>query len=163
MFFLPVALDGMGRIFTFLTMFDKYLNRKQKIKLTLWLFKHFPVLGELLMMAYVAFLLHGYNLMVMENVTRDVFLSMLMCLFVLINGVLMFVSDILGFCWLHRAMFGYMALVGLCICYEQFVGFGDMLTPSRWLILGIGAVLNAYIITHWKKYKECNKNACNYD
>ncbi len=62
------------------------------------------------------------------------------------------------FCWIHRAFCGYNLLVNACIKYEKLFGFGTLLTPARWFVLALGAVLFAlYFRRKWlvknKKYR----------
>ena len=135
----------------------KLITKKRKHILTLWMFKHYPVLGSILMNIYVGVLIEGHYLTFVHNTASNSFIGMLCLLFLMINFVLMFVSDILGFCWLHRAMFAYMGLVGSCISYEYFIGFGNLLLLSRIIVFIIGIALLIYTIIHWKEFK-CSHN-----
>lgn len=134
----------------------KLITKKQKHILALWMFKHYPVLGSILMNVYVGVLIEGQHLTFVHNTASNSFIGMLCILFLMINFVLMFVSDILGFCWLHRAMFAYMGLVGSCISYEYFLGFGNFLFLSRIVVFLVGLCLNIYVIRHWSKYRRHN-------
>ena len=63
-----------------------------------------------------------------------------------ISAVLMVVLLILlsirfGFCKLHKAMIIYMGVMTLCICIQEYEGFGLLLRAVRIVMLVIGVVL----------------------
>ena len=133
------------------------ITKKQEYLLTLWMFKYYPVIGSFLMWLYVGLLIFDNHLIFEHNITSDSFIGIVCILFLMINFVLIFVSDVLKFCWLHRAMFVYMGLVGSCISYEYFIGFGSLLLLSRVIVFIIGIILLLYMILHWKRFnKSCN-------
>ena len=63
-----------------------------------------------------------------------------------ISAVLMVVLLILlsfrfGFCKLHKAMIIYMGVMTLCICIQEYEGFGLLVRAVRIIMLVIGVVL----------------------
>ena len=63
-----------------------------------------------------------------------------------ISAVLMVVLLILlsfrfGFCKLHKAMIIYMGVMTLCICIQEYEGFGLLVRAVRIVMLVIGVVL----------------------
>ena len=136
---------------------ERLITKRQEYLLTLWMFKYYPVIGSFLMWLYVGLLIFDNHLIFEHNITSDSFIGIVCILFLMINFVLIFVSDVLKFCWLHRAMFVYMGLVGSCISYEYFIGFGSLLLLSRVIVFIIGIILLLYMILHWKRFnKSCN-------
>ena len=101
---------------------ERLITKRQEYLLTLWMFKYYPVIGSFLMWLYVGLLIFDNHLIFEHNITSDSFIGIVCLLFLMINFVLIFVSDVLKFCWLHRAIFVYMGLVGSCISYEYFIG-----------------------------------------
>ena len=142
----------------------RFITKRQKYLLTLWMFKYYPVVGSFIMWLYVGLLTFDNHLIFEHNITSDSFIGMVCLLFLMINFVLIFVSDILNFCWLHRAMFVYMGIVGSCISYEYFIGVGNLLLPSRVIVFILGIILLLYMILHWKVFnKSCNIRSKCYD
>ena len=106
------------------------------------MFKYYPVLDSILTNIYVEVLVSGNHLTFIHNTASNTFIVILCILFLMINFVLIFISYILGFCWLHRSMFAYIGLVGSCISYEYFIGFGRALLISRVIVLIVGVNMN---------------------
>ena len=133
------------------------ITKRQEYLLTLWMFKYYPVIGSFLMWLYVGLLIFDNHLIFDHNITSDSFIGMVCLLFLMINFVLIFVNDVFKLCWLHRVMFVYIGLVGSCISYEYFIGFGSLLLLSRVIVFIIGIILLLYMILHWKRFnKSCN-------
>lgn len=131
----------------------RLITKRQEYLLTLWMFKYYPVVGSFIMWLYVGLLIFDNHLIFEHNITSDSFIGMVCLLFLMINFVLIFVSDLLKFCWLHRPMFAYMGLVGSCISYEYFIGFGSLLLLSRIIVFILGIVLLIYMIIHWRGFR----------
>lgn len=76
----------------------------------------------------------------------------------LVFALMVVLSVAFGFCWIHRAFCAYNLLVNACIEYEKLFGFGTLLTPARWFVLALGAVLfflyfrRKWLVKH-KKYR----------
>ena len=81
------------------------ITKRQEYLLTLWMFKYYPVIGSFLIWLYVGLLIFDNRLIFEHNITSDSFISMACFLFLMINFVLIFVSDVLKLCRLPRAMF----------------------------------------------------------
>lgn len=64
------------------------------------------------------------------------------------------ISGLFKFCWLHKAFTIYSLCVDLCINYERLMGFGPILQPLRVAIFILGIVLFILLIVKFKKYKE---------
>ena len=98
------------------------ITKKQEYLLTLLMFKYYSVIGFFLIWLYVGLLIFDNHLIFEHNITSGSFIGMVCLLFLMINFVLIFVSDVFKLCWLHRVMFVYIGLVESCISYEYFIG-----------------------------------------
>lgn len=98
------------------------ITKKQEYLLTLLMFKYYSVIGFFIIWLYVGLLIFDNHLIFKHNITSGSFIGMVCLLFLMINFVLIFVSDVFKLCWLSRAMFVYIGLVGSCISYEYFIG-----------------------------------------
>lgn len=108
-----------------------------------------PPVGAGLMMCHTASLLCGRVWTIASVIARSA---------LLVFALMVVLSVAFGFCWIHRAFCGYNLLVNACIEYEKLFGFGMLLTPARWFVLALGAVLFAlYFRRKWlvknKKYR----------
>lgn len=72
----------------------------------------------------------------------------------------------MGFCSLHRYFIAYTSIVSYCIKFQDSIGFGNFLTPMRWIMLIVEIILFIILIRHIfvRKIKlfshgcnECNK------
>ena len=126
------------------------ITKRQEYLLTLWMFKYYPVIDSFLMWLYVGLLIFDNHLIFKHNITSDSFIGMVCLLFLMINFVLIFVSDVLKFCEFYRIMFIYIRLVESCISYEYFIGFWNLLLFSRIIIFSFRIILLLYIIFYWK-------------
>ena len=132
----------------------RLITKRQEYLLTLWMFKYYPVIGSFLMWLYVGLLIFDNHLIFEHNITSDSFIGIVCLLFLMINFVLIFVSDVLKLCRLPRAMFVYIGLVESCISYEYFIGFGNLLLLSRVIVFLLGIILLLYMIFHWKGFNK---------
>ena len=72
----------------------RFITKRQKYLLTLWMFKYYPVVGSFIMWLYVGLLTFDNHLIFEHNITSDSFIGMVCLLFLMINFVLIFVSDV---------------------------------------------------------------------
>lgn len=108
-----------------------------------------PFVGAAMMMGHLSALVCGYHWSLANIIGKSslIVFFLLLCL-----------SVTFGYCWIHRAFCGYNFLVNACIEYEKLFGFGTLLTPARWFVLALGAVLfflyfrRKWLVKH-KKYK----------
>ena len=132
----------------------RLITKRQEYLLTLWMFKYYPVIGSFLIWLYVGLLIFDNRLIFKHNITSDSFISMACFLFLMINFVLIFVSDVLKLCRLPRAMFVYIGLVESCISYEYFIGFENLLLLSRVIVFLLEIILVLYMILYWKRFNK---------
>ena len=72
----------------------------------------------------------------------------------IIPSILIFsMSTLFKFCYLHKALTIYSLAVDLCINYQRYIGFGDMLHISRLIMFYIGVVLFILLLFNFNKYK----------
>ena len=77
---------------------ERLITKRQEYLLTLWMFKYYPVIGSFLMWLYVGLLIFDNHLIFEHNITSDSFIGMVCLLFLMINFVLIFVSDVFKLC-----------------------------------------------------------------
>ena len=132
----------------------RFITKRQKYLLTLWMFKYYPVVGSFIMWLYVGLLTFDNHLIFEHNITSDSFIGMVCLLFLMINFVLIFVSDVLKLFRLPRAMFVYIGLVESCISYEYFIGFENLLLLSRVIVFLLEIILVLYMILYGKRFNK---------
>ena len=132
----------------------RLITKRQEYLLTLWMFKYYPVIGSFLIWLYVGLLIFDNHLIFEHNITSDSFIGMVCILFLMINFVLIFVSDVLKSCEFYRVMFVYIRLVESCISYEYFIGFGNLLLLSRVIVFLLEIILVLYMILYWKRFNK---------
>ena len=64
------------------------------------------------------------------------------------------ISSLFRFCWLHKLFTIYSLCIDLCINYERYIGFSFMLQPFRIVAFIIGIILFILLIVKFEKYKE---------
>ena len=64
------------------------------------------------------------------------------------------ISSLFKFCWLHKLFTIYSLCIDLCINYERYIGFSFMLQPFRIVAFIIGIILFILLIVKFEKYKE---------
>lgn len=96
------------------------------------------------MLIYCILIVLGIDLMFAETIMGcALFLSILiLCL-----------SGIFEFCYIHKALTIYSLIVDLCININRYIGFGILKMPILYLIIFIGLVLFTLLIIRIKKYK----------
>lgn len=118
-------------------------NPKITHKLLIFVLRHIPPVGALLMWGHISLLLAGVNVGTGELIGgTPVFMTVLMLL----------CSYVFKFCALHRAFIYYNAAVYLCIHFQRWSGFGEWLTPMRWVMFFAGALLLLYLIINYKEH-----------
>lgn len=108
------------------------LHIRRSVHLAKLMVQFAPPVGAGLMMCHTASLLMGYAWTIASVIARSA---------LLVFALMVVLSVAFGFCWIHRAFCGYNFLVNACIEYEKLFGFGAFLTPARWFVLALGAVL----------------------
>ena len=143
----------MKRFFREMKRMDKWildsLHIHRSVHLAKLMVQFAPPVGAGLLMCHTAVILKGYVWSVASVIARSA---------LLVFALMVVLSVAFGFCWIHRAFCGYNLLVNACIEYEKLFGFGALLTPARWFVLALGAVLFfLYFRRKWlvknKKYR----------
>ena len=68
------------------------------------------------------------------------------------------ISTSLKFCYLHKSLTIYSLVVDLCINFENYIGFGILLFPMRFLCFISGLILFFILIFNFRQY---NRNCIN--
>ena len=115
-------------------------------KLFVTYFKWTPPICTLILTIHVGFLLRGITIPFTECIVDSS----------IIGGLLMIISSTLfEMCKLHKMGIWYTILVTGCIDFQQWIGFGIMLTPVRLIAFIVGIILIIlfilkYVRTHFK-------------
>lgn len=100
--------------------------------LTVSLYRYYPPLCATMSMLHVISLILGYSTSVYEFIIDSS----------LVTAVMQWVlSKAFRFCTWHRLCIIYTYIISLCIDYQRTVGFGDMRTPMRWIVLSSGLTI----------------------
>lgn len=133
-------------------------NKRTEYHVGMVMFKYFPVVGTILMTLLVGVLLmtpNNVNIEIENNIAGNSMMGITVIMYTLFTTLLLCLSDILGFCALHKAMLVYMTIVGGCVGYEHFVGFGKFLLPSRITVFALGCIILLTLTCKWKSFKNC--------
>ncbi len=120
-------------------------------KLARMLIGSVPGIATLTMTFHVGFLLLGYDYDLAENLFEYAFIWFLL---------LTILSISFEFCWVHRAFCAYNYLISQCIRFQDHIGFGEYLTPARWIAFLLGVFLIYAFIRErcWHTFTEKIKN-----
>ena len=66
--------------------------------------------------------------------------------------IILVISDMLRFCWLHKTLTIYSLTIDLCINWQYYIGFGILLTPLRLISFSIGIIIFILLIINMKAY-----------
>lgn len=91
-----------------------------------------PFVGAAMMMGHLSALVCGYHWSLANVIGKSslIVFFLLLCL-----------SVTFGYCWIHRAFLLYNFVVNMVLEIQKIEPFGDVLAPSRWIMLGVGASL----------------------
>lgn len=117
-----------------------------RYKVTLLMVKYLPLIMFLIMWIHVILLLLGINSPIAITVAGS---AILPSIFILC------ISTSLKFCYLHKSLTVYSLVVDLCINFENYIGFGILLFPMRFLCFISGLILFFILIFNFKRYN-CN-------
>lgn len=112
-------------------------------KLVLFCIKYIPVIMFLIMFIHTGLLLMGINLGIADTIVGCAIIPSLLILSI---------SKLLKFCWLHKSLTIYSLIVDLCVNWEKYIGFGDVVYPLRMLIFGIGVIFLGLLLVKLKSY-----------
>ena len=120
------------------------MKKNNKYKIGLVALKFIPILMALSMLIHCILIALGIDLMFAETIMGcALFPSILiLCL-----------SGIFEFCYIHKALTIYSLIVDLCININRYIGFGILKMPILYLVIFIGLVLFTLLIIRIKKYK----------
>ena len=119
-------------------------------KLVLFYIKYIPIIMFLLMFIHIGLLLMEINLGIADTIVGCAIIPSLLILSI---------SKLLKFCWLHKSLTIYSLIVDLCINWEKYIGFGSLLYPLRILIFSIGIILLCLLLSKLRSYNtKCIKS-----
>ena len=114
-------------------------------KLGLLAIKYVPIVMFLIMWIHTGLLIVGVNGPCADTIAGSAIIPSLLILAI---------SSLFRFCWLHKLFTMYSLSVDLCINYERLIGFGILLQPIRSLLFIIGTFLFILLIVKFNKYRK---------
>ena len=114
-------------------------------KLGLLAIKYVPIVMFLIMWIHTGLLIVGVNGPCADTIAGSAIIPSLLILAI---------SKLFRFCWLHKLFTMYSLSVDLCINYERLIGFGMLLQPIRSLLFIIGTFLFILLIVKFNKYRK---------
>lgn len=114
-------------------------------KLGLLAIKYVPIVMFLIMWIHTGLLIVGVNGPCADTIAGSAIIPSLLILAI---------SKLFKFCWLHKLFTMYSLSVDLCINYERLIGFGMLLQPIRSLFFIIGTFLFILLIVKFNKYRK---------
>lgn len=114
-------------------------------KLGLLAIKYVPIVMFLIMWIHTGLLIVGVNGPCADTIAGSAIIPSLLILAI---------SKLFRFCWLHKLFTMYSLSVDLCINYERLIGFGMLLQPLRSLFFIIGTFLFVLLIVKFNKYRK---------
>lgn len=114
-------------------------------KLGLLAIKYIPIVMFLIMWIHTGLLIAGVNGPCADTIAGSAIIPSLLILSI---------SRLFRFCWLHKLFTMYSLSVDLCINYERLIGFGLLLQPIRSLLFIIGTFLFILLIVKFNKYRK---------
>lgn len=116
-------------------------------KLALLSIKYIPVVMFLIMWIHTGLLILGINLGVADTIAGCA---------VIPSILILSISRMLHFCYIHKLLTVYSLLIDLCINWNRYVGFGILLSPIRVFFFTIGTLLLIKLLLNFRKYtKNC--------
>lgn len=112
-------------------------------KVGLTVIKYAPILMGLIMYIHTILVLNGINLPIARTIAGSA----------IIPSIIIFAtSNMLKFCYIHKSFTIYSFVADLCINYEHYFGFGEILRYIQIFIVIIGTILFSLLFCKLKLY-----------
>ena len=116
-----------------------------KLKSCILAIKYTPAIMASLMIAHTGLLLLNIHLPIGDIIAGSAIIPSLL---------LLFLSNVFNFCWVHKWLILYSLLIDGCINFEKFIGFGKYLYIMRISMFYIGIFILLMVVI---KVYICNK------
>ena len=110
-----------------------------KYKLAILGIKYIPFIMFIIMYVHVILLNMGIELVYASTITGCALIPSILILLI---------SNVFKFCYIHICMTVYSLCVDICINIQKYVGFGILLCPMRGIMLIIGTLILVVLIIH---------------
>ena len=117
--------------------------RRVRYKLCLLALKYIPVFSALTML--ISYILGFYGI---PFTSGPFFCSLSFAPAI----ILLLISDIFNFCWIHKSLTIYTILASTCISFENFTGSGVLWDYVDLFMIFVGIILFVILILTLKKY-----------
>lgn len=112
-------------------------------KIGLLSIKLIPVLMFLTMWIHTGLLLLDINVPIADTIAGSALFP---------SVLILSISRMLKFCWLHKSLVIYSLVVDLCINYQRYIGFHHFLFYHRLMYFVIGCMIFTYLLCNLGKY-----------
>lgn len=107
--------------------------------------KYLPVIMFLIMWVHVGLALFDINGVIADTVVGCAIIPSLLILSI---------SRMLNFCWLHKSLTLYSLCIDLCINWQRYVGFFYFTTILRFIMFTVGLILFILLIYNFRNYRK---------
>ena len=112
-------------------------------KIGLLSIKLIPVAMFLIMWLHTGLLLFNIKLPIADTIAGSALFPSILILSI---------SRMLKFCWIHKSLTIYSLLVDTCINYHRYIGFSNLLFYHRLMYFIVGLVLFIFLAFNFNKY-----------
>lgn len=114
-------------------------------KLGLLSVKYLPVIMFIIMWLHVGLLLVGINGMIADTIVGCAIIPSILILSI---------SRMLNFCWLHKSLTIYSLCIDLCINWQRYIGFGNFTKILEYSMFFVGLILFILLILNFHSYRK---------
>lgn len=118
--------------------------RNAQYKFALLSLKYIPVFMFVSMWVHTILLVFGINLPIAESIMGCALVPSILILSL---------SNIFKFCYIHKTLTIYSFIVDICINYERYIGFGCLLNILRIITVITGTIIFILLIIKFKEFR----------
>ena len=117
-------------------------------KLGLVLLKYIPIIMFFIMWIHTGLLVFDINGPCADTIAGSAIIPSILILAI---------SNIFKFCYIHKILIIYSLSIDLCINFQRYIGFGDLLFILRLVMFFIGIIIIILLIIKFNHYRH---NCC---
>lgn len=114
-----------------------------KYKMGLFIIKYAPILMGLIMYVHTIFSYMGITTTLASTLAGSAIIPAI---------IIYSMSNMLKFCYIHKAFTLYALLVDICINYNSFIGFGKLLEAIQLFFIFVGTILFILLAFKFRHY-----------
>lgn len=116
----------------------------EEYKIGLIALKYIPVLMFIIMLIHTGFLIFDVNGPFADTIAGSA---------VIPSILILAISNMFKFCYLHKLLTLYSLSVDLCMNFQRYIGFGIYLNFARYIMFIFGIIILCILIFKFNKYK----------